>query len=99
MGIVLICNLQEQGHQHFSMKSNISPPPNLQLVASPARRCQLDNRNSTIDIIKDAAWLAVMGWFLFATQATTSGVLVYHIPKNLFEDFPGEKKPISKTWF
>ncbi|MBA0803927.1 hypothetical protein Gohar_014087 [Gossypium harknessii] len=38
-----------------------------------------------------------MGLFLLATQTTAPGLFLYHIPKYLFLDFPGEKKPSSKV--
>ena len=41
---------------------------------------------------------SVSGLFLFATQITTSGVLLNHIPKYLFLELPGEKNPSSKAW-
>ncbi|MBA0803925.1 hypothetical protein Gohar_014085 [Gossypium harknessii] len=40
---------------------------------------------------------SAMGLFLFATQTTAPGLFLYHIPKYLFLDFPGEKKPSSKV--
>lgn len=40
----------------------------------------------------------MIGLFLFATQTTVSGVLTYHIPKYLFFELPGEKKPSSNFW-
>ena len=39
-----------------------------------------------------------MGLFLFAAHTTVLGVLLYHIPKYLFLELPGEKKPSSKLW-
>ena len=39
-----------------------------------------------------------MGLFLFATHTTVWGVFLYHIPKYLFLELPGEKKPTSKLW-
>lgn len=46
----------------------------------------------------------VIGFCLFATQTTTSGVALYHIPKNLAVevevelDLAGVKNPSSKIW-
>lgn len=41
---------------------------------------------------------AVMGFCRFATQTTTSGVAVYHIPKNLEVELAGEKNPNWNVW-
>ena len=41
---------------------------------------------------------SVSGLFLFATHITALGAVLYHIPKYLLLDFPGEKKPNSKVW-
>lgn len=42
--------------------------------------------------IRISKWLL----FLFATQTTASGVVLYHIPTYLFLELPGEKKPNLK---
>ena len=41
---------------------------------------------------------SVMGLFLFATHTTVCGALLYHIPRYLFLEFSGEKKPSSNLW-
>ena len=32
------------------------------------------------------------------THTTAPGIFLYHIPRNLFIELPGEKKPSSKLW-
>lgn len=41
---------------------------------------------------------SLIGLFLFATHTTVSGFFTYHIPKYLFLELPGEKKPSSNFW-
>ena len=41
---------------------------------------------------------SAIGLFLFATHTTVRGVFLYHIPKYLFLELSGEKKPSSKLW-
>lgn len=55
-------------------------------------------RRRRLPLLVMVNWLSesVSGLFLFATQTTASGVVLYHIPRYLFLELPGEKKPSSK---
>lgn len=58
---------------------------------------ELRTRLPFLDIVRVPV-RPMIGFCLFATQMTTSGVALYHIPKNLAVELAGEKNPSSKIW-